>query len=86
VTIGVVKKMLGTKSLVIYLGSIVFGLGLDYIFDASAIDPASLIHMDEEGGIIATISSVILWGLVLYYMAKPYFKKKESCSGGSCCG
>ena len=90
VTIGVVKKMLGTKSLLIYLGSIiigsiVFGLGLDYIFDASAIDPASLIHMDEEGGIIATASSVVLWGLVLYYMAKPYFEKKESCSGGSCC-
>jgi len=91
VTIGVVKKMLGTKSLLIYLGSIiigsiVFGLGLDYIFDASAIDPASLIHMDEEGGIIATLSSVVLWGLVLYYMAKPYFQKKDSCSGGSCCG
>jgi len=91
VTIGVVKKMLGTKSLVIYLGSIVigsilFGLGLDYIFDASAIDPASLIHMDEKGGIIATLSSIILWGLVLYYMAKPYFERKESCSGGSCCG
>ena len=91
VTIGVVKKMLGTKSLVIYLGSIIigsiiFGLGLDYIFDASAIDPASLIHMDEEGGIIATVSSVLLWGLVLYYMAKPYFEKKDSCSGGSCCG
>jgi len=90
VTIGVVKKMLGTKSLVIYLGSIimgsiVFGLGLDYIFDASAIDPASLIHMDEEGGIIATVSSVVLWGLVLYYMIKPYFKKKNSCSSGSCC-
>jgi len=90
VTIGVVKKMLGTKSLVIYLGSIVigsivFGLGLDYIFDASAIDPASLIHMDEEGGIIATVSSVLLWGLVLYYMIKPYFEKKNSCSGGSCC-
>ena len=90
VTIGVVKKMLGTKSLVIYLGSIVigsivFGLGLDYIFDASDIDPASLIHMDEEGGIIATVSSMVLWGLVLYYMAKPYFEKKDSCSGGSCC-
>jgi len=90
VTIGVVKKMLGTKSLVIYLGSIIvgstlFGLGLDYIFDASAIDPASLIHMDEDGGIIATVSSVILWGLVLYYMIKPYFEKKDSCSGGSCC-
>ncbi|HIQ27518.1 MAG TPA: permease [Sulfurovum sp.] len=91
VTIGVVKKMLGTKSLVIYLGSIVvgsiiFGLGLDYIFDISSIDPASLIQMDEEGGIIATISSVILWGLVLYYMAKSYLDKKDSCSGGSCCG
>lgn len=90
VTIGVVKKMLGTKSLFIYLGSIIigsilFGLGLDYIFDISSIDPASLIHMDEEGGIIAILSSVILWGLVLYYMAKPYFKKKDTCSGGSCC-
>ena len=90
VTIGVVKKMLGTKSLVIYLGSIIigsilFGLGLDYIFDASAINPASLIHMEEEGGIIATVSSIILWALVLYYMIKPYFVKKNDCSGGSCC-
>lgn len=90
VTIGVVKKMLGTKSLVIYLGSIIigsilFGLGLDYIFNVSAINPTSLIHMHEEGGIIATLSSVILWGLVLYFMTKPYFKKKENCSGGSCC-
>ena len=90
VTIGVVKKMLGTKSLIVYLGSIVigsilFGLGLDYIFDASDIDPASLIHMDEEGGIIATLSSIILWSLVLYYMMKPYFAKKSDCSGGSCC-
>jgi hypothetical protein len=88
VTIGVVKKMLGTKSLVIYLGSIIvgsilFGLGLDYIFDASAIDPASLIHMDEEGGIIATVSSIILWSFVLYYITKPYFVKKSDCSGGA---
>ena len=92
VTIGVVKKMLGTKSLVIYLGSIIigsilFGLGLDYIFDISAIDPASLIHMDEEAGIISTVSSVILWGLILWFMAKPYFEKKDNygTGGGSCC-
>ena len=44
VTIGVVKKMLGTRSLYIYLGSIIigsiiFGLGLDYLFSASNIDP-----------------------------------------------
>jgi uncharacterized membrane protein YraQ (UPF0718 family) len=90
VTIGVVKKMLGSRSLVIYLGSIIigsilFGLGLDYIFDISSIDPASLIHMDEEGGIIATISAVILWGLMLWFMVKPFFKKEDECGGGSYC-
>lgn len=90
VTIGVVKKMLGTKSLVIYLGSITigsifFGLGLDYIFNISDIDPASLIHMEEEAGILDTISSVILWGFVLWYLMKPYFEKKKDCNGGSCC-
>jgi uncharacterized membrane protein YraQ (UPF0718 family) len=90
VTIGVVKKMLGTKSLIIYLGSIIigsilFGLGLDYIFDVSAIDSTSLIHMDEKGGIIATLSSIVLWGLVLYFILKPYFQKKDECNGGSCC-
>lgn len=79
VTIGVVKKMLGTKSLAIYLGtivigSIVFGLGLDYIFDISQIDPASLIHMHEESGIISTVSAVVLWGFIVWFIAKPYFK------------
>ena len=91
VTIGVVKKMLGTKSLYIYLGSIVvgsvlFGLGLDYIFNISDINPRSLVHMDEEAGVIAIASSVVLWGFVGYFIFKPYFKKeKESCcSDGSC--
>ena len=83
VTIGVVKKMLGTKSLAIYLGSIiigsiVFGLGLDYIFDISSIDPASLIHMHEEGGIISTFSAAILWGMLLWFIIKPYFTKKKN--------
>jgi len=90
VTIGVVKKMMGTKSLMIYLGSIIvgsiiFGLGLDYIFDVSAIDPASLIHLHEEGGVISIVSAIALWGMVLWFIAKPYFKKKDDCSGGSCC-
>jgi len=90
VTIGVVKKMLGTRSLAIYLGSIIvgsilFGLGLDAIFDASSIDPASFLHMEEHGGIIAQASSIVLWGMVLWFMLKPYFVKKSACSGGSCC-
>ena len=75
VTIGVVKKMLGTRSLTIYLGSIivgsiVFGLGLDYLFSASDINPASLIQMEEEAGLIAILSSVVLWGLVGYLILK----------------
>jgi len=90
VTIGVVKKMLGSKSLFIYLGSIIvgsllFGLGLDYIFDRSDIDPASLIHMHEEGGIIATVSALLLWAMILWFLVRPYFKRKEDCSGGNCC-
>jgi len=91
VTIGVVKKMLGTRSLYIYLGSIiigsiVFGLGLDYIFDISNIDPASLIHVDEEMGFITLASSAVLWIMMIYFIAQPYFKKEESscCSGDSC--
>lgn len=75
VTIGVVKKMLGTRSLTIYLGSIVvgsivFGLGLDYLFSASDINPASLIHMEEEAGVVAMVSSVVLWGLVGYLLLR----------------
>jgi len=81
VTIAVVKKMLGTKSLVIYLGSIIvgsilFGLGLDYIFDISSIDPTSLIQLHEEEGVISSFFAVVLWGLILWFMFKSYFQKK----------
>ncbi len=91
VTIGVVKKMLGTRSLYIYLGSIiigsiVFGLGLDYVFSLSDINPQSLVHMDEEAGFIAIASSIVLWGFVGYFILKPYFVKdtKSCCSDSSC--
>ena len=80
VTIGVVKKILGTKSLFIYLasitlGSILFGLGLDYIFDISDIDPTSLIHLHEDAGIFSLFSSVILWGFILWFLLIPSIKK-----------
>lgn len=80
VTIGVVKSMLGKTSLYIYLGTIIvgsmfFGLGLDYIFDANSIDASKLIHIHEETGLIEIISSSVLWALIVYYIAKPYFKK-----------
>ena len=82
VTIGVVKKMLGTKSLYIYLGTIVFGsvlfgLGLDYIFTINDIDPASLVHIEEKAGMIAMASSAVLWGFIAYLTVKPYLDEKS---------
>jgi len=83
VTIGVVKKMLGTKSLTIYLGSIIvgsilFGLGLDYIFSSNDINPASLVHMDEEAGVVAMASAALLWGFLLWFVGKEYVMKVKS--------
>ena len=84
VTIGVVKKMLGTTTLYIYLGtiiigSIVFGLGLDYLF--RDVNVSELVHMNEDFGIIAWASTFVLWSFVLYYIIKPYFvKETSSCS------
>ncbi len=85
VTMGVVKKMLGTRSLYIYLGSIIigsilFGLVLDYLFLVSDIDPLSLVHMHEEATILALLSTLVLWGFLGWFLLKPYllkFKKKE---------
>lgn len=82
VTIGVVKTMLGKTSLIIYLatitlGSMFFGLGLDYIFNANSIDATKLIHIHEEVGPVELISSSILWALILYYMIKPYYEKNK---------
>ena len=80
VTIGVVKKMLGTRALYIYLGSIIvgsvlFGLGLDYIFAISEINPQSLVHMGEHAGFISILSSVFLWCFVVYFLMKGYLHK-----------
>ncbi len=80
ITIGVVKKMLGTRSVYIYLGSIVigslaFGLGLDYIFDISNINPASIINIEESSNFITIFSSIVLWTFILYFLLEKYFRK-----------
>ena len=88
VTIGVVKKMLGTRTLYIYLGtiifgSVIFGFGLDYVL--AGVDVKELVHIHESASLLDMASSIVLWAFVLYYMLKPYFKKKETSIGGSCC-
>ncbi len=69
VTIGVVKKMLGTKTLYIYLstiilGSTIFGLGLDYIL--GDVNVKEMIHIHEEAGLLEWISTTTLWSMILY--------------------
>ena len=88
VTMGVVKKMLGTRTLYIYLGTIIvgstlFGLGLDYILRDVSVK--EMVHMDEQASLLAISSTILLWILVLYYMVEPYFKREDSCENGSCC-
>ena len=87
VTIGVVKKMLGTKSLAIYLGtitggSILFGIGLDWLIASNGIIIKDMIHIHEEASIIDIASSIVLWGLVGYFIIKTWLPKKET---ASCC-
>ena len=80
VTMGVVAKMLGRGSLWIYLssiiiGSIIFGVALDMFFASIDIDVKSLVKLDSEAGIIAIISSLILWLSILYFMVRDILKK-----------
>lgn len=88
VTIGVVKKMLGTHTLYIYLstiilGSILFGFGLDYVL--KDINIKDMIHMDEEAGFIEWTSTGILWIMVLYFVIEPFIKKKKDCCTDTSC-
>ena len=91
VTMGVVKKMLGGKALTIYLativaGSILFGLAIDLLFGSLQIDPRSVVHIEEEVGLWAALSSLALWIMILRHLVPRFFRKKEACGGGTCCG
>lgn len=85
VTIGVVKKMMGVKTLFIYLGTIIlgsllFGFGLDYIF--SGVNVKEIVNVSDKTGILSTLSSILLWLLVFKEMIPHFFQKeaKEECS------
>jgi uncharacterized membrane protein YraQ (UPF0718 family) len=89
VTMGVVKSMLGTKALIIYLGSIVigsvgFGILFDLFFDATAIQ--GMLSHQESHGWIENIGAGVLLILIAYNLIQSRLNKKnKSCSGGSCC-
>lgn len=78
VTIGVVKEMLGKTTLYVYLGtiivgSVIFGFMLDYFLDG--VDIKEMIHLNEEAGIMAIASSILLWGFTLYFTFKSVIKR-----------
>lgn len=82
VTMGVVKKMLGTRALWIYLGtimagSVLFGLLLDGLFEGLGIDPAAMLHLHEEYGMLSMLSSAALWGLILTHLFAAFIKRRK---------
>ncbi|MDD5717741.1 MAG: SO_0444 family Cu/Zn efflux transporter [Sulfuricurvum sp.] len=89
VTMGVVKSMLGTKALMIYLASIVigsvgFGIVLD-LFADTVILQGVLLH--EEGhSWLEYVGAAVLLLMVAYNLIEGRLNsKKSSCDGGSCC-
>ncbi|MDD2368870.1 MAG: SO_0444 family Cu/Zn efflux transporter [Sulfuricurvum sp.] len=89
VTMGVVKSMLGTKALIIYLGSIIigsvgFGIVFDLFFDATAI--GGMLSHQEAHGWVENFGAGALLILIAYNLIQARLNKKnKSCSGGSCC-
>jgi uncharacterized membrane protein YraQ (UPF0718 family) len=89
VTMGVVKSMLGTRALVVYLsviaiGSILFGALIDVGFDTLSINMDIDLH--EHHTIVEQAAAALLLGLIGWHLLRGLFQKKDkSCNGGSCC-
>lgn len=89
VTMGVVKSMLGMRSLLIYLGviaggSILFGALIDIGFETLAVHMN--VNMHEHHGVIEQAGAIIMLGLICWHFVGGWFQKKDkSCGGGSCC-
>ena len=89
VTMGVVKSMLGTRALVIYLsvialGSIAFGASIDWLFTSLSISMS--VDMHEHHGLLSEIAAALMLGLIAWHLIRERFQKNtKSCGGGSCC-
>jgi hypothetical protein len=91
VTMGVVTQMFGKKSLFIYLGvisvlSIAFGMILDIFLPNISI--LSINNHGEHLNPLNIIPSILMLGLIAYFIIKPIFKKEKKsccCHDDSCC-
>lgn len=83
VTISVIKKILGTKSTIIYLSSVIFGtIFFAYIMDTTFLrflgSIQESVHVDENASLLEAISAIVMFFLFYKYLLP---KKKSS----SCC-
>lgn len=89
VTMGVVKSMLGTRALMIYLGmivggSIAFGALIDIGFDT--LNVGMNVNVHEHHGWIQKGFAIVMLGLIAWHLTTGRLMKKDkSCNGGSCC-
>jgi uncharacterized membrane protein YraQ (UPF0718 family) len=73
VTMGVVMEMFGKKALLIYLGTIsLLSILFGYLFDTfwGDLEVLSTNTEMEQFGVIDTVSTVIIFGLIIYYLVK----------------
>lgn len=84
VTVSVIKKILGTKSTIIYLSSVIIGTTffayiMDTAFQSFLGSTQESVHVDENASLLEAISAVVMFFLFYKYL----IPKKESTS---CCG
>lgn len=78
ITMSIVYKTLGKKSLIIYLTSIfiltfLFALGFDVFF--GSLDLMQFINHDEESSLVSNIASLIMLIMMMYYLLPKKFQK-----------
>ena len=80
VTMSVVFKTLGKKSLVIYLGTIaILSLLFGFILDTFFSD-LSILNFDldnDESSFLSQLSSLIMLILMIYYLVKAWFERRN---------
>ncbi|MGM0518263.1 MAG: SO_0444 family Cu/Zn efflux transporter [Campylobacterota bacterium] len=88
VTMSIVYKLLGKKSLIIYVSTIsslalIFGVSFDIFFEELEILKVSL--EDESSSLFEALASLAVLLLIFYHIFKSRFTKKEQEEKSSCC-
>jgi len=96
VTMSVVYQSLGKVYFLVYflsilVGSLLFGISLDWLFEFTQLDLSKIININEEPSIFYTASSILLGSLLIYNLivipikTKLSSQKSNSCCSSACC-